>query len=111
MRISRVNRSQVPGQGPSLPRERKLGGWPGNPWLTCGELHGGCVLGVEAPPCGVPLPPPPPYRSAGSKPRAVSVPRPASLAVLSCCLGLAVGDHHCLSKLPVGGTWFWGGQA
>lgn len=111
VRISRVNRSQVPGAGDRAFLERKLGGWPrirGSPveraaWGLCWGVGG-------APPCGVPLPPPPP-RCQGASPGQCLCPGPASLAVLSCCLGLAVGDHHCLSKLPVGGTWFWGGQA
>ena len=105
MRISRVNRSQVPGAGDPAFLERELAGWPrirGSP--VDRAARGLCW---RAPPCGVPPPPPPtPASVPGSRPRVLSVPGPASLAILSCCGGV-VRDGHCLSKLLAGRTWFW----
>lgn len=89
-------RSQGQGTEPFLERKLRVGRESvAHLWK---ELHGGCAGGwgrLVGCPCLLHC------LGARSKPRAVSVPSPASLAVLSCCLGLAVGDHHCLSKLPV----------
>ena len=106
MRISRVSRSQVPGARDPAFLERELAGWPRIRGSPVERAAWGLCWG--APPCGVASSTPTPASVPGSKPRVVSVPRPCQPGHPVLLLGgVAVRDRHCLSKLLVGGTWFW----